>query len=158
MMMAVARFRRPTGVRRLEIVDAARILIAERGVQSLAIGNLARAVGVSEGAIYRHFSGKKRIIAGVSFLVISEALMNGDEDLGKLMQAAISRHLETIEAHLKAAARKGEIRADVDIKAAAMQFYGLIQAASALNRFGDADAPFGDSRALWQVFTRGVSE
>lgn len=196
----IARVRRPTNVRRLEIIEAARILITERGMQSLTIGNLARAVGVSEGAIYRHFSGKKRIIAGViedidwklarrvdlidgdpnagltrleqalmahaapsasagvSFLVISEVLMNGDEDLRKLMQAAINRHLETIEAHLKAGAQKGEIRADVDIKAAAIQFYGLIQAVNTLNHFGDADAPVGDSRALWQVFTRGVSE
>ncbi len=196
----IARVRRPTNVRRLEIIEAARILITERGIQSLTIGNLARAVGVSEGAIYRHFSGKKRIIAGViedidcklarrvdlidgdpdagltrleqalmahaapsasagvSFLVISEVLMNGDEDLRKLMQAAINRHLETIEAHLKAGAQKGEIRADIDIKAAAIQFYGLIQAVNTLNHFGDADAPVGDSRALWQVFTRGVSE
>lgn len=198
--MVVTRVRRPTSVRRLEIIEAARILITERGIQSLTIGNLARAVGVSEGAIYRHFSGKKRIIAGViedidfklarrvdlidgdpnaglarleqalrmhaapstatgvSFLVISEVLMNGDEDLRKLMQAAINRHLETIEAHLNAGAQKGEVREDVDIKAAAIQFYGLIQAVNTLNHFGDADAPVGDSRALWRTFTRGVSE
>ena len=195
----IARVRRPTSVRRLEIIEAARLLITERGIQSLTIGNLARAVGVSEGAIYRHFSGKKRIIAGViedidyklarrvdlidgdpdaglarleqalemhaapstatgvSFLVISEVLMNGDEELRKLMQAAINRHLETIEAHLKIGALKGEVRADVDIKAAAVHFYGLIQAVNTLNHFGDEKVPAGDSRTLWQVFTRGVS-
>ena len=196
----ITRVRRPTSVRRLEIIEAARLLITERGIQSLTIGNLARAVGVSEGAIYRHFSGKKRIIAGViedidyklarrmdlidgdpdaglarleqalrthaapstttgvSFLVISEVLMNGDEELRKLMQAAINRHLETIEAHLKIGALKGEVRADVDVKAAAVHFYGLIQAVNTLNHFGDEKVPSGDSRALWQVFTRGVSE
>ena len=195
----ITRVRRPTSVRRLEIVEAARSLITERGIQSLTIGNLARAVGVSEGAIYRHFSGKKRIIAGViedidyklarrvdliegdpdaglarleqalemhaapstatgvSFLVISEVLMNGDDELRKLMQAAINRHLETIEAHLKIGALKGEVRADVDIKAAAVHFYGLIQAVNTLNHFGDEKVPAGDSRTLWQVFTRGVS-
>lgn len=195
----ITRVRRPTNVRRLEIIEAARMLITERGIQSLTIGNLARAVGVSEGAIYRHFSGKKRIIAGViedidwklarrmdlidgdpdagltrleqalaahaapsatagvSFLVISEVLLNGDDELRKLMQAAVNRHLETIEAHLKVGALKGEVRADVDIKAAAVQFYGLIQAVNTLNHFGDAKAPAGDSRTLWQVFTRGVS-
>lgn len=167
-------------------------------MQSLTIGNLARAVGVSEGAIYRHFSGKKRIIAGViedidfklarrmdlidgdpdaglarleqvletnaapstatgvSFLVISEVLLNGDDELRKLMQAAVNRHLETIGAHLKVGALKGEVREDVDIKAAAVQFYGLIQAVNTLNHFGDETVPSGDSRTLWQVFTRGV--
>lgn len=195
----ITRVRRPTNVRRLEIIDAARALITERGIQSLTIGNLARAVGVSEGAIYRHFSGKKRIIAGViedidfklarrmdlidgdpdaglrrleqvletnaapstatgvSFLVISEVLLNGDDELRKLMQAAVNRHLETIEAHLKIGAVKGEVSADVDVKAAAVQFYGLIQAVNTLNHFGDEKVPAGDSRALWQVFTRGVS-
>ena len=31
-------------------------------MQALTIGSLARTVGVSEGAIYRHFKGKKQIL------------------------------------------------------------------------------------------------
>ena len=151
----VGRVRRPTVARRREIIDAARLVITERGMQALTIGNLARAVGVSEGAIYRHFRGKKQILAGliedidhrlslqidlidgdpdaglmrleqvlkhnvapstqtgVSFLVIAEVLMNGDDELRQLMQAAIDKHLAMIEAQLSVGAQKGEVRPDV---------------------------------------------
>ena len=195
----VARARRPTDVRRREIIDAARMVITERGMQALTIGSLARAVGVSEGAIYRHFRGKKQILAGliedidykltrrmdlidgdpdsglkrleqtlrdnvapstltgVSFLVIAEVLMNGDDELRQLMQASIDKHLAMIEAQLTVGMEKGEVSADADIKAAALQFYGLIQAVNTLNHFGSEDLPVGDSRKLWQTYNSGVS-
>ena len=152
-------------------------------MQALTIGNLARAVGVSEGAIYRHFRGKKQILAGliedidhrlslqidlidgdpdaglkrleqvlkhnvapstqtgVSFLVIAEVLMNGDDELRRLMQAAIDKHLAMIEAQLSVGEQKGEVRPDIDLRAAALQFYGLTQAVNTLNHFGSDDFP-----------------
>jgi AcrR family transcriptional regulator len=193
------RIRRPTDVRRREIIEAARVVITDHGMQALTIGSLARAVGVSEGAIYRHFRGKKRIIAGliedidsrlnqrinlmdgdpdaglkrleqvlkdnaapskvtgVSFMVIAEVLMNGDDELRRLMQTAIDRHLAMIEAQLSAGVQKGEVSTDIDLKAASLQFYGLIQAVNTLNHFGDEDLPVGDSSSLWHVFNHGVS-
>ena len=195
----VVRVRRPSDARRREIIDAARLVITERGMQALTIGNLARAVGVSEGAIYRHFRGKKQILAGliedidhrlslqidlidgdpdaglkrleqvlrhnvapstqtgVSFMVIAEVLMNGDDELRRLMQAAIDKHLTMIEAQLSVGAHKGEVRLDVDLKAAALQFYGLTQAVNTLNHFGSDDFPVGNSQMLWQVFSTGVA-
>ena len=195
----VVRVRRPSDARRREIIDAARQVITEHGMQALTIGNLARAVGVSEGAIYRHFRGKKQILAGliedidhrlslqidlidgdpdaglkrleqvlrhnvapstqtgVSFMVIAEVLMNGDDELRRLMQAAIDKHLTMIEAQLSVGAHKGEVRLDVDLKAAALQFYGLTQAVNTLNHFGSDDFPVGNSQMLWQVFSTGVA-
>ncbi len=195
----VIRVRRATSVRRREIIEAARLVITERGMQSLTIGNLARAVGVSQGAIYRHFRGKKQILAsliedidrrltrrmdlmdgdpdsglkrleqalnvnvapstltGVSFLVIAEVLMNGDDELRQLMQASIDKHLAMIEAQLAVGVQKGEVSPEVDLKAAALQFYGLIQAVNTLNHFGSEELPVGDSRELWQIFNNGVS-
>lgn len=193
----VVRSRRSTKIRRREIIDAARLLITEHGMKSLTIGNLARAVGVSEGGIYRHFIGKKQILAGliedidhrltermapdddpdaglirlervlrrnvapsastgVSFLVIAEVLMNGDDELRALMQASIDRHLAMIEAQLRVGVRRGEVSGEVDLRAAAMQFYGLIQAVNTLNHFGSEDYPVGDSRELWRIFKYGV--
>ena len=196
----VVRPRRPTSVRSREIIEAARAVITEHGMQSLTIGNLARTVGVSEGAIYRHFSSKKRILAGliedidlrlieridfidgdpdsglkrleqvlrhnvapstltgVSFFVIAEVLMNGDDELRALMQASIDKYLTMIEAQLTVGVQKGEVSADVDLKAAALQFYGLIQAVNTLNHFGSEDLPVGDSRKLWQIFNSGVAD
>ena len=193
------RVRRPSSVRRREIIEAARVVITDHGMQALTIGSLARTVGVSEGAIYRHFKGKKQIIAGliedidlrltrridlidgdpdaglrrleqvlkdnvapstvtgVSFMVIAEVLMNGDDELRRLMQMAIDRHLTMIEAQLSAGVQKEEVREDMDLKAASLQFYGLIQAVNTLNHFGDEELPVGDSASLWSIFRNGVS-
>ena len=195
----IVRVRRPTSVRRREIIDAARLAVTEHGMQALTIGSLARAVGVSEGAIYRHFRGKKQILAGliedidfrltrridlidgdpdsglkrleqvlrdnvapstltgVSFMVIAEVLMNGDHELRQLMQASIDKQLSMIETQLTVGVQKDEVRPDVDLKAAALQFYGLIQAVNTLNHFGSEDFPVGDSRKLWEIFNVGVS-
>ena len=195
----VMRVRRPTDVRRREFIEAARVVITDHGMQALTIGSLARAVGVSEGAIYRHFKGKKQIIAGliedidlrlnrridlidgdpeaglrrleqvlkdnvapstmtgVSFMVIAEVLMNGDYELRRLMQTAIDRHLSMIEAQLSVGVQKEEVRKDIDLKAASVQFYGLIQAVNTLNHFGDEDFPVGESSSLWSIFRNGVS-
>ena len=195
----VMRVRRPTDVRRREFIEAARVVITDHGMQALTIGSLARAVGVSEGAIYRHFKGKKQIIAGliedidlrlnrridlidgdpdaglrrleevlkdnvapstvtgVSFMVIAEVLMNGDAELRRLMQTAIDRHLSMIEAQLSVGVHKEEVRKDIDLKAASVQFYGLIQAVNTLNHFGDEDYPVGESSSLWSIFRNGVS-
>ncbi len=51
--------------RQLEIIDSAIELIAERGIQSLTIKNLARRVGVTEGALYRHFRSKQEILLAI---------------------------------------------------------------------------------------------
>ncbi len=193
------RVRRPSSIRRREIIEAARVVITDHGMQALTIGSLARTVGVSEGAIYRHFRGKKQILAGliedidhrlnrridlidgdpdaglkrleevlkdnvapstvtgVSFMVIAEVLMNGDHELRRLMQTAIDRHLSMIEAQLSAGVQKEEVRKDIDLKAASLQFYGLIQAVNTLNHFGDEDYPVGESASLWRIFRNGVS-
>ncbi len=195
----VTRTRLPSVLRRREIIEAARLLITERGMQAVTIGNLAHAAGVSQGAIYRHFRSKKQILAGligdiddklarridliegdpesglmrleqtlkqnaapstitgVSFLVIAEVLMNGDEELRRSMQAAIDKYLDMIESQLTIGVLKGEVSPNVNLKAASLQFYGLIQAVNTLNHFGDEDYPVGNVQNLWQVFTKGVS-
>lgn len=51
--------------RKEEIVSVAVRLIANRGIQSLTIKNIAGEIGITEPAIYKHFKGKAEIIASV---------------------------------------------------------------------------------------------
>jgi len=51
--------------RQEEIMDQAVILIAENGIQGLTIRNLAKRIGVSEPALYRHFESKTDILLGI---------------------------------------------------------------------------------------------
>ncbi len=49
-------------VRQQEIIDAAISIIATKGFQDLTTKHLAEAVGVSEAALYRHFTSKTDLI------------------------------------------------------------------------------------------------
>jgi AcrR family transcriptional regulator len=51
--------------RQLEIVDQAIELIAEKSIQGLTIKNLSYKLGLSEGAIYRHFKSKHDILCTI---------------------------------------------------------------------------------------------
>lgn len=51
--------------RQREIIEAALDIIAGQGIQRMTVKNLARAVGVSEPALYRHFKSKFNILLSI---------------------------------------------------------------------------------------------
>jgi AcrR family transcriptional regulator len=84
--------RMTTTLRREQIAEAALALVAEQGVGALAARNVARAVGVTAPALYRHFpGGKADILASVLELLdavksegIRQALAEEGSALAKL--------------------------------------------------------------------------
>ncbi|MGA1843873.1 MAG: TetR/AcrR family transcriptional regulator [bacterium] len=54
--------RKPTQIRRAEIVQAAWELIMEEGVHGLTIKNICRKNNITEAAVYRHFADKHAIL------------------------------------------------------------------------------------------------
>jgi TetR/AcrR family transcriptional regulator, fatty acid metabolism regulator protein len=51
--------------RQKEIIEVALDLIANKGIQGLTIKNLAREIGISEPAIYRHYENKIQILIAI---------------------------------------------------------------------------------------------
>ena len=51
--------------RQIEIIDASKDLIGEKGVQNLTIKNLAKKMSFTEPALYRHFKDKTQILSGL---------------------------------------------------------------------------------------------
>src|SRR5690554_2129563 len=51
--------------RQIEIMEAATHRIDKHGIQNLTIKNLAADIGLSEPALYRHFSSKNEILMGL---------------------------------------------------------------------------------------------
>ncbi len=51
--------------RQTQIIQASVAIIAEKGIQGLTMKNIAAAIGISEPAIYRHFTGKSEILSGI---------------------------------------------------------------------------------------------
>ncbi|MDD2880686.1 MAG: TetR family transcriptional regulator [Rhodoferax sp.] len=50
-----------TEVRQASLVEAALLLAAQRSPASITTGDLARAVGITQGAVFRHFASKEAI-------------------------------------------------------------------------------------------------
>jgi len=59
----MVRKRQDTLVRQEQIVDAARRLIVKDGSEHVTVRRIAKQVGISEAAIYRHFKSKRDILS-----------------------------------------------------------------------------------------------
>ena len=93
-----------TTIRREQIAEAALALVAEQGVGALTARNVARAVGVTAPALYRHFpGGKADILASVLDLldsVKSEGLRMAFEEPGPpltKLRRCFDLHISVIE-------------------------------------------------------------
>jgi AcrR family transcriptional regulator len=58
----MTQIRESSECRQRQIVEAARKIIATRGMEALTIREIAKEVGISDGDIYRHFASKKDIL------------------------------------------------------------------------------------------------
>ncbi len=92
-------------VRRRELIDEARKIVASQGMEGLTTKNLARAVGISEGDIYRHFTSKNEIIVGLVDEVgevIEELVRKVEEDA----QSPLEKLEALLKGHLSSAERR----------------------------------------------------
>lgn len=64
---------------------------------------------------------------GISFQVIAEIISLGDKKLNKKVTGTIEKYLIRLEEVLAQGVRSGELRHDLDINAAAMLLFGMIQ-------------------------------
>ncbi|MBO7741974.1 MAG: TetR/AcrR family transcriptional regulator [Victivallales bacterium] len=85
--------------RQCEIVDASLKLIAEKGIQQLTIRNISSAVGVTEAAIYRHFSGKTEIIQALVLRFEGDVNVLGGLRGWAAIEAAMKRRTELVLAN-----------------------------------------------------------
>ena len=58
--------------RQKEIIVSGLSIIADRGIQSLSIRNVANRVGISEPAIYRHFENKNDLLLHITHYIIDD--------------------------------------------------------------------------------------
>jgi AcrR family transcriptional regulator len=66
----MARERKPTSDRKTEIADAALHVIARQGIAALTMATLAAELGVTAGALFRHFESREAILDAVAVRVV----------------------------------------------------------------------------------------
>lgn len=79
-------------LRQQEIIDTALDIISEKGLENFTIKNLAKARGVSEPALYRHFDSKENIL-----VLILSRYRNGIFDLLEIISEKDVLPYEKIE-------------------------------------------------------------
>ncbi len=92
-----------TEVRQGQIVDAARKVIIKYGSEHVTVKRIAKEVGISETAIYRHFKSKKDILSlladGIEESLVGDitrASREGSTPL-EILDSVLRSHLSSIE-------------------------------------------------------------
>lgn len=190
-----------TLVRREQIADAAGKIIVRHGCENLTIKRLASEIGVTDGAIYRHFKSKKDILLlliehvegnlvgdldkgrvsesspleafddivarhvasirkrkGVSFQVIAEIISLGDRELNSRMYAGLQKYRARVRELLAVGVASGEIKAELDLDAAATLFFGMMQGMANLWAL-DSHGPDLDKNYIrvWNIFRSAIA-
>lgn len=76
--------------RQNEIIDAARRLLVEEGIEAVTVGRIAQALGIKAPSLYKHFAGKAEIEAALieeGFEAHAAAMESAGDDLAKLAAA-----------------------------------------------------------------------
>jgi AcrR family transcriptional regulator len=90
-----------TAVRKDQIVNAAKRLIIKHGSENLTVRAIANEVGLSEGALYRHFKSKRDILSLLADTI--EADLLGDIKIGSIEGDSYSKIMDSIlRGHLSA--------------------------------------------------------
>ncbi|MDO9334722.1 MAG: TetR/AcrR family transcriptional regulator [Dehalococcoidales bacterium] len=95
--------RRTTAIRKDQIVTAAKRLIIKRGSENITVRAIAKEVGLSEGAVYRHFNSKRDILSLLADIIeddllgdITTSIANSDSCL-EILDNILKGHLSAIK-------------------------------------------------------------
>ncbi len=97
--------RKSSEIRQQEIIQATMRIIAKDGIQNLTMAKLAKQIGITDGALYKHFTSKKEILLAMvkevqtSFSMFMTPQMEGSDDPIKKLRAFLRLHLEFLEQH-----------------------------------------------------------
>jgi AcrR family transcriptional regulator len=83
----------PRTQRREQILDATEALMAAHGIQSVTMARIAAAVGLTPGALYRHFRSRGEIVAAIVRRDLEELAAVDASDLPRYLAAESRRYL-----------------------------------------------------------------
>ena len=95
-------------VRRHQIVHTTRKIVATQGMSSFTIQELAREVGVSEGAIYRHFKSKDEILLAL-IQDIERTLLETVSDSARPRDGALDQLKHLLQRHFSSLERRSGV-------------------------------------------------
>lgn len=96
--------RLPTEHRQAEMVQAVLTLTEQQGVETITTTDIAKSVGLSQGAVFRHFPNKQSIwLAAIDW--VQQALLAAIDDAAQTKALPLERLQAMFEAHVDFVAR-----------------------------------------------------
>jgi AcrR family transcriptional regulator len=179
-----------------QILTASRELIAAGGVGALTIRAIARKVGVTEAAIYRHVDSKDHVLVllledvrqsvlgtieettaphanaldklehilqhhlsyiesrrGISFVVIAEAAQFQEQSVRNAGRKLVEDYLKVVEGFIREGIESGAVNPAINPSAAAMIFFGMVQASVTRWLFDSSAHPLSENvLSLWKLY------
>jgi TetR/AcrR family fatty acid metabolism transcriptional regulator len=92
-----------SNIRQDQIIDAARKLVVKHGSEHVTVGRIAKEVGISEGAIYRHFKSKSAVLSGLADRISDDLLGDINDHIYtsstslEFLDTVLKNHLSTIQ-------------------------------------------------------------
>lgn len=94
--LKLPRRRLPPAERRTQIIEAAKALFGEGGIEQVSMRNIARRVGITQAAIYQHFQDKDAILFSIAedffTLLIEGSLKTAQEVADPVQRLRRSMH------------------------------------------------------------------
>ncbi len=184
-----------------QILTAARELIASGGVTALTVRAIARKVGVTEAAIYRHVESKEQVLVmlleevrqsvldtieertapyssaldklehvlqhhlsfieerrGISFVVIAEAAQFQQTGVRAAGEKLVEDYLSAVETFIQEGIDAGEVEPSINPSAAAVMFFGIIQASVTRWLFDSTAHPLSENvLSLWRQYRASLA-
>ena len=192
--------RRSTAIRKQQIIDAARKLIIKKGSEHLTVRAMAKEVGLTEAAIYRHFKSKREILSflmnhimdtmlhdversanenspsldtidqvlklhlseieqrkGMSFQIIAEIISLGDKKLNKDVYEKLNVYIDRLKHLLSEGVRSGSVKDDIDLGAAALLLFGMIQGLANIWALSGYSFDLSEKyESLWAIYRQAI--
>lgn len=192
--------RKSTSIRKKQIIDAARKIIIRKGSEHLTLRAMAREVGFSEAAIYRHFNNKNEVLSflmntimdemlhelingvaenpnnlntidavlkhqlsgieqrrGISFQIIAEIISLGDKKLNEKVYIKLTEYLSRVRTFLADGVRINSIRNDIDLDAASLLLFGMIQGVVNIWALSNYDFDLtAKYESLWPIYQKAI--
>jgi TetR/AcrR family transcriptional regulator len=99
------RIKQSTEVRQAGLVEAALLLAAQRSPADITTGDLAQAVGITQGAVFRHFASKEAVWLAVldwvsdTLMTRLNAAASAAPDPLAALQAVFTAHVDFVVGH-----------------------------------------------------------
>lgn len=97
--------REPSEIRKAQIKKAVLDIISEEGVHSVSSRNVAKRVGITDGAIFRHFESKREIIKSIMDDVQTElmahlrSIVEGEDGAEEKLYSFLHAHITYLFEH-----------------------------------------------------------